>query len=166
MTLIQGEEIGMEDLYISWNDTVDPSACNSDPTIYEQFSRDPERTPFQWDNTTSAGFSNSTSTWLPVNSNYPELNVALQNATTKSHLHVFEDLVELRQTETLINGSLTTVAIDDDVFVVIRSLDGASTYLTVTNFGSSNKTFDFSNYTSAATYYYQVVSVASAREIG
>lgn len=166
MTPFQGEEIGMEDLYISWNDTVDPSACNSDPTIYEEFSRDPERTPFQWDNTTSAGFSNSTSTWLPVNPNYSELNVALQNDTTKSHLHVFEDLVTLRQTETLINGTVTTVAIDNDVFVVIRSLDGANTYLTVSNFGSSNKTFDFGNYTTVSTYYYEIVSVSSPREIG
>lgn len=44
----QGEEIGMTDQWLSWNDTVDPAACNSNPSIYEQFSRDPERTPFQW----------------------------------------------------------------------------------------------------------------------
>lgn len=38
----------MTDQWLSWNDTVDPAACNSNPSIYEQFSRDPERTPFQW----------------------------------------------------------------------------------------------------------------------
>lgn len=44
----QGEEIGMTDLIISWQETVDPQACNTDPTRYHSFSRDPARTPFQW----------------------------------------------------------------------------------------------------------------------
>lgn len=44
----QGEEIGMTDLIISWKETVDPQACNTDPTRYHSFSRDPARTPFQW----------------------------------------------------------------------------------------------------------------------
>lgn len=35
----QGEEIGMTDQWLSWKDTVDPAACNSNPSIYEQFSR-------------------------------------------------------------------------------------------------------------------------------
>lgn len=53
-----GEEIGMEDVWISWEDTQDPQACNgADETTYESSSRDPERTPFQWDASTSAGES-------------------------------------------------------------------------------------------------------------
>ena len=52
-----GEEIAMEDkLDISWEDTQDPQACNADPEKYEQLSRDRNRTPFQWDNTTNTGY--------------------------------------------------------------------------------------------------------------
>lgn len=31
-----GEEIGQEDQWLSWKDTVDPAACNSNPKIYEK----------------------------------------------------------------------------------------------------------------------------------
>uniref|UniRef100_T1GGD0 Glycosyl hydrolase family 13 catalytic domain-containing protein n=1 Tax=Megaselia scalaris TaxID=36166 RepID=T1GGD0_MEGSC len=40
-----GEEIGMLDVELSWEETVDPAACNSNSDIYELFSRDPCRTP-------------------------------------------------------------------------------------------------------------------------
>lgn len=52
----QGEEIGMIDGTISWEDTVDPSGCNTDdPVNYWKSSRDPERTPFQWSADKNAG---------------------------------------------------------------------------------------------------------------
>jgi len=50
-----GEEIGMEDTWISWEDTKDPQGCIAGKEGYEKASRDPARTPFQWDNTISAG---------------------------------------------------------------------------------------------------------------
>jgi alpha-glucosidase len=54
-----GEEIGMENTWISWEDTKDPQGCNAGKDAYERASRDPARTPFQWDNTTSAGRSSN-----------------------------------------------------------------------------------------------------------
>lgn len=50
-----GEEIGMEDSYVSWNDTVDPWGRNGGPDNYWSLTRDKVRKPFQWDNSTSAG---------------------------------------------------------------------------------------------------------------
>jgi alpha-glucosidase len=50
-----GEEIGMEDTYITWEQCVDIKCINAGPDGYLAVTRDPERTPFQWDNTTSAG---------------------------------------------------------------------------------------------------------------
>lgn len=50
-----GEEIGMVDTRLSWEETKDPQACNAGKNSYEKASRDPGRTPFQWDSTTSAG---------------------------------------------------------------------------------------------------------------
>lgn len=56
---------------ISWEETQDPQACNVGiDGPWRQISRDPERTPFHWDNTKWAGFSEGdTRPWLPVNSN-------------------------------------------------------------------------------------------------
>lgn len=39
----QGEEIVMRDVKISWNDTQDPQACNTNETVYDDYSRDPAR---------------------------------------------------------------------------------------------------------------------------
>ena len=51
-----GEEIAMEDKNdISWEDTQDPPACNANPETYQPLSRDRNRTPFQWDDSTNAG---------------------------------------------------------------------------------------------------------------
>ena len=140
---IQGEEIGMLDVNITWEQTKDPAACNSNPSIYQKFSRDPERTPFQWDTTTSAGkissitikpgifkqikhlinikgFSSNKTTWLPVAENYKNINVEVENKASKSHLIVYKDLVKLRQSNTLKYGELSYSAYNEDVLVVER----------------------------------------------
>ncbi|XP_055307115.1 probable maltase, partial [Sitodiplosis mosellana] len=61
-----GEEIGMTDQYISWNDTIDPQACRTSEQEFHLLSRDPARTPMQWDSSANAGFSIANKTWLPV----------------------------------------------------------------------------------------------------
>jgi len=51
-----GDEIGMVDKRdISWEDTQDPQACNAGKEHYAAASRDPERTPFQWNAEKNAG---------------------------------------------------------------------------------------------------------------
>ena len=50
-----GEEIGMQNTYINWDQVVDPQGLNAECCCYLEATRDLERTPFQWDNTTSAG---------------------------------------------------------------------------------------------------------------
>ena len=48
-------------------------------------SRDPERTPMQWDTTDNAGFTNAEKPWLPVNDNYKTgINVAYQSQVDMS----------------------------------------------------------------------------------
>jgi glycosidase len=50
-----GEEIGMENTFITWEQCVDPQGINAGPDHYLEKTRDLERTPFQWDSSTSAG---------------------------------------------------------------------------------------------------------------
>ncbi|CAD7089388.1 unnamed protein product [Hermetia illucens] len=136
-----GEEIGMLDVDISWNDTVDPAACNSNPQIYQQFTRDPARTPFQWDDSKNAGFSTGNKTWLPIHSNYKQVNVKVEQAAARSHLKVFKDLIQLRQTsKTLQRGELKYKALNDNVLAVQRSLSGSNTILLLMNVSDKSQT--------------------------
>ena len=88
-----GEEIGMTNTEISWEDTVDPSGCNCGIDHYDDryCSRDPERTPMQWNGMdANAGFSTAEKTWLPVNPNYKTVNVETEK------LDPYRDILTLR----------------------------------------------------------------------
>lgn len=84
---------------ISWEDTKDPAALNTNPEVYKQYSRDFVRTPFQWDTQRWSGFTEGNSTWLPVNPNYRALNLKSQQEGDKSHWKLYQQLVRLRRRE-------------------------------------------------------------------
>ena len=71
---LQGEEIGMtNNMNITFEETQDPSGKRCGPDHYQECSRDPVRTPLQWNsNDPTAGFSSNSSahTWLPINADY------------------------------------------------------------------------------------------------
>jgi glycosidase len=50
-----GEEIGMEITFITFEQCKDPQGLNAGKDGYLEATRDLERTPFQWDSSTSAG---------------------------------------------------------------------------------------------------------------
>ncbi|XP_013136071.1 PREDICTED: maltase A1-like [Papilio polytes] len=129
-----GEEIGMVDGFISWEDTVDPRGCNTDdPINYWMESRDPERTPFQWNSEKNAGFSSADRTWLPVAEGYETLNVGVQEGAHISHLNVYKALAQLRTDPVFRHGRYDSVALNSDVFAFVRWFNGTS-YITVINF--------------------------------
>ncbi|KAG4066648.1 hypothetical protein HA402_007284 [Bradysia odoriphaga] len=137
-----GEELGMTDVYIPWEQTVDPAACNTNETVFHTYSRDPARTPFQWDDSVSAGFSTNETTWLPVATDYKTNNVKQQKSAPFSHLKIFKKLTKVRRTQTFTDGDLNMVAIDDDVLVYERRLSGHDTYVILLNFSTNNKVVD------------------------
>ncbi|XP_043664362.1 maltase 1-like, partial [Vespula pensylvanica] len=108
-----GDEIGMLDRDFTYEETVDPAGCQAGPDRYYLKSRDPERTPFQWDNSTSAGFSTSNKTWLPVHSNYKTLNLALQKNSPISHYKVFKALAALKKKPIIAHGSLEVILVTE-----------------------------------------------------
>ncbi|KAI8429208.1 hypothetical protein MSG28_007739 [Choristoneura fumiferana] len=83
-------------------ETVDPQACNTDdPINYAKSSRDPNRTPYHWDASKNAGFSDTDGkTWLPIASNYKTVNLANEMANSRSHYHFYKDVVALKKTDT------------------------------------------------------------------
>ncbi|MBQ9348676.1 MAG: glucohydrolase, partial [Oscillibacter sp.] len=60
-----------------------------------QFSRDNARTPFQWDGSAHAGFTDGTP-WLSVNPNYPRVNLAAQRTDPDSVWNFYRALTALR----------------------------------------------------------------------
>ncbi|XP_047112731.1 maltase 2-like [Schistocerca piceifrons] len=114
-----GEEIGMEDNYnMTCEVAHDPQGCLDGVTLGN--SRDPERTPFQWDDTKNAGFSTGDSTWLPVNENYVTLNAAAQEQADRSHLKTYRQLVALRQ-ESAVQTGASAVKSSGTVFAFSRT---------------------------------------------
>jgi glycosidase len=109
-----GEEIGMTDLFLTWEETVDPAGCNTDPERYEKFSRDPARTPMQWNKEIGSGFSSSNTTWLPINPNQDIINVAAEEAAEESHLKVYKELLKLRQTDAWRYGAYQSMSLNSD----------------------------------------------------
>ncbi|XP_058054151.1 probable maltase [Anopheles bellator] len=140
-----GDELAMEDVYISWKDTIDPAACNSNPKDYMLYSRDPVRTPFQWDDSVSAGFSSNRTTWLPVASNYRSLNYKAQKSAPRSHVKIFKALVRLRKQRTLREGSTDLQMIGDNIIVIKRHLENVSTIVAVLNFNKTAQSIKLSS---------------------
>ncbi|KAI4491482.1 hypothetical protein M0804_002874 [Polistes exclamans] len=120
-----GDEIGMLDRPFTYEETLDPAGCQAGPSRYHLKSRDPERTPFQWDSTTSAGFSTSNKTWLPVHFNYKTLNLAVQKNSPVSHYKVFKAMSALKKKPVIKNGSLEVILVTEKVLGVVRRNQGS-----------------------------------------
>lgn len=155
---------------ISWEDTQDPQALQGgNSENYKELSRDPVRTPFQWDNTAQAGFTASPDTWLPVHPNYLQINLAAQKAAEKSHFKVYQKLTKLRQSDAFVYGDFQMEAIKN-VLVYFRthvheSID--EKYAIVINLGTSEDTIDLTSVKDlgeGATGYVQISSIQSSYE--
>lgn len=92
-----GEEIAMTDTKIPWNETIDSMACENPEEDFENYSRDPERTPMQWNSSLSAGFSSSEDTFLPVNPLFMERNVQDQMKEPFSSINIYKKVALLRK---------------------------------------------------------------------
>ena len=115
-------------------------ACNTnDPMNFVWASRDPERTPFQWDATKNAGFSTANKTWLPVNDNYQNLNLAAQRADEDSFFKYYQRLSTLRTDKVFQNGDFASHAFNDKVFAFKRTYND-ETHVVLINFGSDPHT--------------------------
>jgi alpha-glucosidase len=127
-TLYQGEEIGMADVPIAHGLRRDPFGSNA-----PDFSRDPERTPMQWDASPHAGFS-GVEPWLPVAPDFAARNVATQAADPTSMLALYRVLIGLRRQEAaLATGSYALVEANENVLAYERR-DGRRRLFVALNF--------------------------------
>ena len=124
---------------ISFAESDDPSALNTNETVYMQYSRDPCRTPFQWDDTDWAGFSNTNvKTWLPVHVNYKQLNLKVQKAAEKSTFKLYQNLLRLRKEKYVLQvGGYEPIAIKENLFGFTRILPDHDTIAVLVNLGEA-----------------------------
>ena len=137
-TLYYGDELGMVDGAISPEQYQDPVMTRKADT---DEGRDPERTPMQWDSSPNAGFSPAgVETWLPVNADYREVNVAREAADPNSPLNFYRRLLALRRSEpALLDGDIEFIEhLQDDVMAYLRSSE-AQKYLIAINFGAHSR---------------------------
>ncbi|XP_067137333.1 alpha-glucosidase-like isoform X1 [Centruroides vittatus] len=107
--------------------------------------RDVCRTPMQWNNSTSAGFSNSTNLWLPIQDDFETVNVENELQTSRSHLNVFRELVKLRSQPAIRFGKVYYLSEKPNMFCMLRIRKGSPGYLIVINMGNNSSTIDFTN---------------------
>lgn len=116
-----GEEIGMEDGEITYEQGQDPQACNGEEKHFAANSRDFERTPYHWNGAINAGFSDGNHTWLPLSRKYLENNLEKQkNEGEKSHYGIYKKMVELRKLNAFRFGDLRVIAFSDQILGVLR----------------------------------------------
>lgn len=137
-TVYYGDELGMEDVDIPNEKIKDPQALN-EPGVGK--SRDPERTPMQWDDTENAGFTKG-EPWLPLSKNFREVNVKKQWDKKDSMLKLHRDLLKLRNEEPALNiGSYSPVFSGKDLLSYIRKHEQTQ-FLVVLNLGASETIFE------------------------
>ncbi|KAL4712835.1 hypothetical protein ACJJTC_011905 [Scirpophaga incertulas] len=162
-----GEELGMVDGYVSWEDTVDPAGCNTnDPINYVKTSRDPARTPFQWSAEKNAGFSTADKTWLPVATGYDTLNAESQNNSRISHLKVYQALNELRKSKVFRHGRYESLALNNDVFA-FRRWYKSHIYVVIVNMRQTEHTVDLTYFENVSgNLKVAIVNIQSDKVIG
>lgn len=108
--IYQGEEIGMTNLKLEYNEWKDYEALNSIQAMHDMLhvplpiakkigqyvTRDNARTPVQWSNQEYAGFS-TVPPWIKLNPNYIYINAEDSMKDPQSIYHFYKRLIELRK---------------------------------------------------------------------
>ena len=133
--LYQGEELGLPEAQLAFEDLQDPYGI----AMWPEFKgRDGCRTPMPW--TTEgphAGFSDAEKAWLPVPASHRTLAVDQQVKDAGSLLHYFIRLLHWRAAQTaLVHGRMTLQPVTEQVLAFERA-DDQQRILCVFNFSDT-----------------------------
>jgi len=120
-TLYYGDEIGMTDVAIPFDEIQDPFK-SKEPGGSP--GRDPQRTPMQWDGSPNAGFTTA-SPWLRLGPDWPLRNVAALGGQPGSILDLYRRLIALRRSSPPLNrGAWEPLQSSGPVLAYARVHDG------------------------------------------
>ena len=132
--LYYGEELGLTQVEIGYDDLKDPEAIANWPLT---LSRDGARTPMPWEaDSPYAGFSTSRP-WLPLGPDHPALAADRQNADPASLLNLTRQLVAVRRTQNALRLGDFAVEQADDVLLVFKRTHGNEQLRCLFNFGEA-----------------------------
>ncbi|PZX17524.1 alpha-glucosidase [Palleronia aestuarii] len=115
--LYQGEELGLTEAYVPYEDLQDPYGKRFWPKFK---GRDGARTPMPWTDTPTGGFSNARP-WLPMAVEHLERAVSVQDRDPGSTLAFYRAFIAFRKTvPALAKGELKIVAADAERLCLIR----------------------------------------------
>ena len=149
--IYQGQEIGMlnwqpqdpemyEDVQTRWQ--YQHSVTNKSPEKRLQrmwrSSRDSARTPVQWSDAENAGFTTG-SPWFYVNQNYPQINVAQQEADPDSILNFYKKAIDLRKSLPVVKEGTyrELLKLHPSIYCYVREMEGQR-LLVVCSFAKRN----------------------------
>jgi alpha-glucosidase len=129
--LYEGEELGLEEAELAYEDLRDPFGIRFWPGVK---GRDGCRTPMVWEaGADNAGFSTARP-WLPIPASHRARAVDVQDADTTSVLTSYRAALALRREhEALITGSIRFLDAEGDVLAFLRD-GGGERLLCVFNF--------------------------------
>jgi alpha-glucosidase len=135
-TMYYGDEIGLARVPIPPEAMRDPWEKN-EPGL--GLSRDPSRTPFQWDSSPRAGFTTG-EPWLPLDPDYRIGNVAVLCNDPFSLLNLYRRLIEVRRKHAALSvGVFRLMRVEGNVLVYERSA-GSERVVVALNFGPERHT--------------------------
>jgi alpha-glucosidase len=122
-SLYQGDELGLPEADIEFEDLQDPYGIEMWPNLK---GRDGCRTPMPWNSTaSSAGFSSSARPWLPVAKPQLSLAVDQQQSNVDSLLHFYTHLLHWRRTlPALVKGNMQLLPLHPQVLAYVREHEG------------------------------------------
>jgi alpha-glucosidase len=143
--MYQGEELGLPEVNVAFEDLQDPYGIRFWP---EFKGRDGCRTPMPWHMSMPNGGFSSVKPWLPVPMTHLEKAVDVQEADSKSVLNFARHLLAWRKTmPSLVKGSIRLCATEGDIVSFEREQDGQK-ILCVFNTGEATREYDLTDYTS------------------
>ena len=147
--LYQGDELGLPEAQVAYEDLQDPYGI----TMWPEFKgRDGCRTPMPWDSqAVDMGFGNAAhKAWLPLTEAYRGLAVSAQDNDPKSLLNFYRALLKWRKQQTvLLHGDQALLPVHSQVMAFVREHEGQQV-LCAFNFSDSAANMDLpANFKSA-----------------
>ncbi len=134
--LYQGEELGLPEAKIPFEDLQDPWAKETWP-IWQ--GRDGCRTPLPWDSSKFCGFS-KTKPWLPISNNHGELNILSQNISELSVLNFTRKFLKWRSNSpNLLKGNFKFICTNDCKIIKISRKLNKNETACIFNLSDQNK---------------------------